>query len=123
MDKTCNNLESELDDLRHELENFQKEKERVRGIVGKIGGVPRFQTKLINFLFLVLIVFSLVISVTGGEKWRLMMVELALVAMSLKIIYLMDCQMKMNHFKFWILSSIEWRINEMAKQIRPLKRD
>ena len=41
------------------------------------------------------------------------MVELTTVMLSVKIIYMIHIQMKVNHFKFWILSAIEWRINEM----------
>jgi archaellum component FlaC len=29
--------------------------------------------------------------------------------------------MKINHFKFWMLSSIEWRLNEINKQVKELK--
>jgi len=115
-------LGNEIDDLKRELESFQQEKERVRAILGKIGGVPTFNEKLINAAFIIVIVVSVVISVIAGEKWRLLMIELATVALSVKIIYLMHCQMRMNHFKFWILSSIEWRINEMMVQIKQLKK-
>ena len=44
-------IEEELEDLRKELEHFQKEKERVRAIVGKIGGAPKTQIKIINAVF------------------------------------------------------------------------
>lgn len=116
-------LEEELEDLRKELESFQKEKERVRAIVGKIGGVPRTQAKILNIVFIAVIAISLVISVVGGEQWRLLMIEIATVALALKIIYLIHSQMKVAHFEFWILSSLEWRINEMMKQLRELQRD
>ena len=111
-------LQDELSDLKHELEHFQQEKERVRAIIGKIGGVPRFRTKLINAIFIVVIVASVVVSIIGGEKLRLLMIEIATVTLSLKIIYLIHCQMRVNHFKFWILSSIEWRLNEMMKLVK-----
>ncbi len=120
MEQENNRVESELDDLKLELEHFQKEKERVRAIIGQIGGVPKFHTKLANVGFIVLIVVTLAISIIGGEKWRLLMIEIATVALSLKIIYLIHCQMRVNHFKFWILSSIEWRINEMMKLVKQL---
>ena len=115
-------IEDEISDLKHELEQFQQEKERVRAIIGKIGGVPRFRTKLINVTFIAVIAVSVVVSVLSGEKLRLLMIELATVTLSLKIIYLIHCQMRINHFKFWILSSIEWRINEMMTQIKQLKK-
>lgn len=120
MEQENNRVESELDDLKLELEHFQKEKERVRAIIGQVGGMPKFHTKLANTAFIILIVATLVISIVGGEKWRLLMIEIAMVALSLKIIYLIHCQMRVNHFKFWILSSIEWRINEMMKLVRQL---
>ena len=49
------------------------------------------------------------------------MIELATVALSVKIIYLIHCQMRINHFKFWILSSLEWRLNEIMKLIKQMK--
>jgi hypothetical protein len=117
------NLQDELSDLKNELEHFQQEKERVRAIIGKIGGVPKFRTKLINAIFIVVIAGSVVVSIIGGEKLRLLMIELATVTLSVKIIYLIHCQMRVNHFKFWILSSIEWRLNELMKLVKHMKED
>ncbi len=121
MEHNYENLEHELDDLKKELEHFQQEKERVRAIVGKVGGMPKFRTKLVNVLFVVVVVTSLVVSVIGGDKLRLLMIELTIVTLSLKIIYLIHCQMKINHFEFWILSSIEWQINELMRHMKKQK--
>lgn len=121
MEQKYQNLEHEINDLKKDLENFQQEKERVRAIVGKIGGMPKFRTKIINVLFIVVVIASLTASVITGEKLRLFMIELALVALSFKIIYLVNLLMRMDHFKFWILSSIEWRINEMINLIKNQK--
>ena len=114
-------LEDEISDLKKELEHFQQEKERIRAIIGKIGGVPKFQTKLINIIFIIIIVGSAVVSLIGGERLRLLMIELATVTLSVKIIYMIHLQMKINHFQFWILSSIEWRVNETIKHMKQLK--
>jgi len=116
------NLEDEISDLKQELEHFEQEKERVRAIIGKIGGVPRFRTKLINVVFIAALVVAGVVSIIGGEKWRLLMVELTTVMLSVKIIYLIHCMMRVNHFKFWILSAIEWRINELMVQVKQPKK-
>jgi hypothetical protein len=121
MNQTNEHFENEINDLKQELEHFQQEKERVRAIIGQIGGMPKFRTKLVNILFIVVIAVSLVISIIAGDKLRLLMVEVATVTLSLKIIYLIHCQMRINHFKFWILSSIEWRLTEMRKEIKQLK--
>ena len=118
MSEKPENHENEIDDLKRQLEHFQQEKERVRAIVGKIGGVPKFRTKLANAIFIIVVAASLIVSVISGDRLRLLMIEVALVALSLKIIYLIHCMMRISHFKFWILSSIEWRINEMMMYIK-----
>jgi hypothetical protein len=121
MEQKHTDIKEELDDLKHEMEHFQQEKERVRAIIGKIGGVPKFGDKVLNIGFLIIIAGSLVLSVIGSERLRPVMIELAMVALSLKIIYLIHCQAKVNHFQFWILSSLEWRINEITKIVKDLQ--
>ncbi len=120
MDDKERQVEEEIEDLRQELENFQQEKDRIRGIVGKIGGVPTFNTKIFNNIFLAIIIASLVISLFFPNI-RLLMIELATVALSIKILYMMHCQNKVNHFQLWMLSSLEWRINEVMKLLRKVQ--
>jgi hypothetical protein len=122
MNEKYENPENEISDLKRELEQFQKEKERVRAIVGKIGGVPKFRTKLVNAIFIIIIAVSVIGSIIGGEQIRLLMIELATVTLSIKIIYMIHYQMRVNHFEFWILSSIEWRIIELVKEIKELNK-
>lgn len=118
MSKNYTDPTDEISDLKQALESFEQEKERVRLIIGKIGGVPSFHTKLINAVFIVIIIGAGVISIFADEKLRLLMVELTTVMLSVKIIYMIHIQMRVNHFKFWILSAIEWRINEMMAEIK-----
>ncbi|MBW7989974.1 MAG: hypothetical protein FVQ84_08170 [Planctomycetes bacterium] len=120
MNKKHQNAEDEISDLKNMLENFEKEKERVRAIIGKIGGIPSFNTKLINIIFVVIIIVSGVISIFSEEGMRLLMIELTTVMLSVKIIYMIHIQMRVNHFKFWILSSIEWRISEMMNEVKQI---
>lgn len=115
-------VEQELDDLRKELEHFQQEKERVRAIIGQIGGIPKFHSKLFNGILIVATAICLIISLLVDHlSVRLLMIELASAAVSVKIIYLMHCQMRVNHFKVWVLSSIEWRISELSKLVKSRK--
>ncbi len=115
-------LEEELEDLRKELESFQKEKERVRAIIGRIGGVPKTRANLINALFIVIVVVSVIVSFVAGKDWQLLMIEVATVTLAIKIIYLIHTQMRVAHFEFWILSSLEWRVNEITKQLREIRK-
>ncbi len=116
------NFEQEFEDLKKELENFQQEKERVRMIIGKIGGMPHFHNKLFNWILAISTAICLVISLlVSNLSVRMLMVELAAATISAKIIYLMHCQMRVNHFKVWVLSSIEWRLNELLKIVKEKK--
>jgi hypothetical protein len=123
MDENARNHDDEIHDLKEELEKFQQEKERVRAIVGKIGGVPAAQTKIINIIFTVSIAAFLFVSVVGGEKIRPLMMELTIVALSIKIVFLIHLQSKVNHFQLWVMSAIEWRMNEMMKIVRTLAKE
>jgi len=122
MNTEKDHVEEEIEDLRHEMESFKKEKERVRAIVGKIGGMPSVNTKLFNIIFLFLILICLVISLVSEGKLQLAMMELAIAALSAKIIYMMHNQSRINHFQLWILSSLEWRLNEILKEIQGVKK-
>jgi hypothetical protein len=117
MDEKKRQVEEEMADLKEEIERFREEKQRVRAIVGKIGGVPAFNTKVFNIIFVTLVVVSLAISLIWGGTLRLAMIELAVAALSMKLIYLINNQSRVNHFQLWILSSLEWRLNEIMKAI------
>ena len=118
MDERKRQVEEEMADLKEEIERFREEKQRVRAIVGKIGGVPAFNTKIFNIIFVTLVVISLAISlITEVPRTRLAMIELAVAALSLKLIFLINKQARVNHFQLWILSSLEWRLNEIMKAI------
>jgi hypothetical protein len=111
----------EIDELKEEVEHFKKEKERVRSIVGGIGGMPTANVKIFNIVLTAVVAVSLIISLMiTDERIRLGMIELAIVAVSVKLIYLIHNQSRVNHFQLWILSSIEWRLDEIT---RILKKD
>ncbi len=109
---------SELEDLRKEIEHFKSEKERVKSIVGQIGGMPSLDTKTHNILFVIFCVVCFVISLFTHGKLQLAMIELAIAAVSVKLIFLIHWMGRVNHFQLWILSSMEWRMNEIIKKIK-----
>jgi hypothetical protein len=119
----------EAEILRQELEHYKDEKERVRKVLGQIGGkTSKRQDRLINIIFLVIVlslfmfdivreVFSVVVSTLP----RFLSMELALLLVSLKIIWMIHRQSKVDHFQFWVLNSIEFQINLMTKRLRELE--
>ncbi len=63
-DKQAN---EELKDLREEIDEFKREKEHVKSIIGQIGGVPALNTKVSNTIFVILIVLCLIASIVTKE--------------------------------------------------------
>ncbi|MBU1862500.1 MAG: hypothetical protein KKH94_02410 [Candidatus Omnitrophica bacterium] len=121
MEETRRRSDEEVDDLRQEIENFQKEKERVRLIVGQIGGMPTISVKIFNFIFFVFIIACFVVSLMSKGTLSLLMIDLGIAALAVKLIILMHYQSRVNHFQLWILSSIEWRLNELIKETKKIK--
>ena len=108
----------EYDDLKKEIENFQKEKERVRAIVGQIGGMPTFSTKLINVIFIIFVIACFGVSMIVEGRLSILMIDIGLAALSIKLILLMHYLSRVNHFQLWVLTSMEWRLNELIKNVR-----
>jgi len=103
--------------LAEEIEDFKREKERIRSIIGRIGGVPGARKKLLNAIFGIVVATCFAISLGTHGRLVLTMIELGIVLISLKIMYLLYTFSKQMHFMFWILSSIEWRLNEINKLV------
>ena len=106
--------------LEKDIEEFLAEREKIRNIIGKIGGKVTFVSKATNFFWAAAVITTFVISIFMRDTPRLIMIEVGVLLISLKIIYYFHRQARINHFQFWILSSIEWRLNEIVKKINEL---
>lgn len=109
--------------LREELHEFQQEKERIRNIVGQIGGINSNQNKVINTLLIVIIIVLLVL---GGVFKRItpsLAVQVAILFGVLKLIWMFYESQRASHFQFWILNSLEFRINEMYKKTKSIEKE
>lgn len=101
--------------LAEEIEHFKREKERVRSIVGRIGAVPTFGKKIFNFAFIIAVAACFIASIVTHGRLTLSMIEIGITLISIKIIYLLHSYSRQMHFMFWILSSLEWRLNEIVR--------
>ena len=121
--------ERDIAALEAELRHFREEKEKVRRIIGEIGGKESdVRDRYINIVFVVLLLALLAIDVLrhwfpDAFAWfpALISVEVGVLLVSLKIIWMIHKQAKVEHFQFWILNSIEFRLNDIAKNLRQIK--
>ena len=108
--------------LEEELHEFQKEKETVRHIVGQLGSGSQKQNKRISVVFLVLI-FALLLMGLAFKKTDLILTLLVVILVALfKLIWMIYEFQRTNHFQFWILSTLEYKISEIDKRIRKMEK-
>jgi hypothetical protein len=115
--------------LREELEHYKSEKERVRKILGQVGGKSsKKKDTAVNILFLTLVIglfsFDIIREVFDLSFFGItpfISIEIAILLISIKIIWMINRQQKVDHFQFWILNSIEFQINLISKRIRKLE--
>jgi len=113
--------------LKAELDQFKKEKEKIRKLMGQIGGKnAEKKDRQVNIFFIVAISLlatnDFLHQIFGLPTFipSLFSLEIAVLLVSVKIIWMMHKATKVEHFQFWILNSIEFRLNDMAKQLRML---
>lgn len=111
------------EELLGEIEEFEREREQLKEVLGRIGG-RSFSRKdnRINIGFLVLILVLFVLELTTHFLPRLISLELGVLLVSIKIVFMIHSQQKVNHFEFWILNSIEYRMNDISKMVRKMER-
>ena len=110
--------EEDYRELRKEIEQFRQEKERVRSIIGQIGGMLRFSTKLLNIIFFIFVSICFVVSLVTQGHISILMIDIGLIAVAVKLMIIMHYLSRVSHFQLWIMTSMEWRINEINKLLK-----
>ena len=115
--------------LKAELDQFKKEKEKIRQLMGQIGGKDaEKKDRWLNRFFIIAVglvalndflhhIFHIKTPIPS-----LFSLEIAVLLVSVKIIWMMHKSTQVEHFQFWILNSIEYRLNDVAKQLRHLEK-
>jgi hypothetical protein len=123
------NDQSDHHALKDELEQFRKEKERIRLLVGQIGGKnSQRRDNVINIAFLaaifLLLVFDMLRHVFHLQVPlpQMFSLEVAVLLVSIKIVWMIHKGTKVEHFQFWVLNSIEFRLNDIARHIREIEK-
>ena len=108
--------------LKQEFNEFLKDKEEIREIIGKIGGSNNSQNKIISALFSGIVLVLLVTGIFLGEISLTTTLLLIGILASFKIIWMLQQSSKSMHFQFWILNSLEIRINEIDKRQKKIEK-
>lgn len=107
-----------------ELKAFEEERERLRSVLGGIGGARQSRKDtMVNGAFIFAVAVLLIhdlIKAWGTGVNTMLTLELGVFLVSFKIIYMMHQNAKVNHFQFWVLNTIEFRLNSLEQNIRKL---
>ncbi len=109
--------------LKEEIDEYMRERDRIKQIIGRIGGKKYSKRDMIiNIAFFVVIITLFVLEVTIHVIPTFLSLEIGILLVSIKIIIMIHTQQKTNHFEFWVLNSIEFRLNEMYKKVRDMEK-
>jgi len=115
--------EQNKEQFEQEIEDFNREKEEIKALIGNIGG--RSYSKrdnVINFIFLALIITLFVLEISTHWLPEFISLEISILLVSIKIVWMIHSQHKYNHFIFWILNTIEYRINDAGKRVQRIEK-
>lgn len=114
------NRKGREEELESEIRSFEKEREKIRKIIGQVGGLPTNKARIVNIIFVILVLGAFAMSIMHGGKMRFFMMEVGILLLSIKLVYFLESYMRLNHFQFWILSSLEWRLDKIDKRLKDL---
>ena len=108
--------------LKADLNDSLKEKEELREVIGKIGGNNNSQAKIVTTLFVGIVLVIFVAGIVLKQLSPMTTLLLLILILGFKIIWMQQQTQKSMHFQFWILNSIEIRINELDKKQKKLEK-
>jgi hypothetical protein len=117
-------LKGKKEEILKEIQEYNKERDEIKNMLGKIGGksYSKFDT-VINILFLSLISIFFILEITTHWLPSFISLEISVLLVSIKIVWMIHSQQKFNHFQFWILNSIEYRMNQITGKIKKIEKE
>ena len=113
-----------------ELESIKTEKDKIRKILDAAGAkAPGRIDTVVNVFFVLfaVIVFSLEVLkyIYNFQMFYISLnslLSIVTLIVCLKILITIHIQTKVNHFQFWILNSLEFRLNDISKKLNIIEK-
>lgn len=113
--------ENEKEQIQKEIDDFLEHREQIKKIVGSIGGKPKLNIKIMNIFFFTLLIITFLVPLFVEAIPHMYAVDFGILLISIKIIYSLTQQAKVNHYQFWILATLEWRLHDISSELNELK--
>lgn len=99
-------------------EELEKEARDITPAIASWGGKPTLKGKIITGLFFGAIVICFTIGIFTSGVFAKSSLEIGLLLLSIKIGYFIYKEARINHYEFWVLQSIESRLNTLLDEVR-----
>lgn len=117
-------LEGKKEEILKEINEYNRERDQIKMMLGKIGGTAYSSVDMIiNIVFLSIILGLFILELTTHWLPSYISLEVSVLLVSIKIVWMIHSQYKFNHFQFWILNSIEYRMNSIAGKMKSMEKD
>ncbi len=118
-----NELEGKKEEIIREINEYNRERDQIKMMLGKIGGAAYSSIDMtINIVFLAIIIGLFTLEFTTHWLPANISLEVSVLLVSIKIVWMIHSQYKANHFQFWILNSIEYRMNTVAGKVKKIEK-
>lgn len=108
----------EDEDLASNVGEFMKDSKRIRRVLEQIGRTKAGPLAAwINALFIAAVLGLVLGRFVFGWLDNILSLEIGVLLVSVKIIWMMRMQERYNHFLFWMLHSMEFRQNLILKKL------
>jgi hypothetical protein len=109
--------------LKEALQDFYRERDQIRQMLGRIGGASDIRRhRALNWVILLVTIGLFTLEITTHILPVFISLEVGLLLVSLKIILLIQSMLKQNHFEFWMLHTIEYRINDLSERFDEIEK-
>ena len=116
-------LDLRREELERDIEEFNGERERIKKLIGKVGGATDLKRdNVINMVFLGTILVFFILELTTKFLPAYISLEISVLLVSIKIVWMIHSQNRYNHFVFWILNTLEYRVNDISKEVRQIEK-
>lgn len=109
------------ENLGDEIAEFHRERARIRKVMGQIGGVQYSKVdSIINIVFITLVVSFFAVELIFHPLPTTLSIEIGVFLVSIKMVWMIHANQKFNHFVFWLLNTMEYRLNANARSLDEL---
>lgn len=105
-------------ELTEEFKRYESERADLQKLIGKTKALGDNRIhRVVNYLLFIAAGLLFVLQLTIRPFEGTLSLEIGIFLVSIKLILMIDSAARFNHFQFWILHSIEQRMNYIAERL------